>query len=164
MADLTRLRPKRLDRITEALMLVLKELDLRCETRDDLAEVLGKYAPPGWTFVMINQEQQRYVLKAINASPKPFTTLKVWHTVISFLRFDTGEVMANYKRIAEEAEISPQEASKALAQLARIGALIPVSRGRYRMNPFVGWTGSLAKREATAASQPELRLVDKEGG
>ena len=162
MAKVTRMRPKRHDAICESLRLWLDlPLDLRQETRDDLAEVLGRYAPPEqWVFVMLNPDQQRLVIKAINNGARPLTTLKVWSVAVSHIRYDTGEIMAGRERLAEDADIVPEEASRALTQLVEIGALLKLRRGRYAINPHVGWSGSLVKRQESAKDVTELREVD----
>jgi hypothetical protein len=58
-AKVTRLRPKRHDVICESIQLALDmPLGLRQETRDDLADALGRFAPPEtWSFVMLNPDQ-----------------------------------------------------------------------------------------------------------
>ena len=161
-AKVTRMRPKRHDAICESLRLWLDlPLGLKPETRDDLAEVLGRFAPPEqWVFVMLNPDQQRLVLKAIDNGPRPLTTLKVWNAAISHIRYDTGEIMAGRDRLAEDAGIVPEEASRALTRLAEIGALLKLRRGRYAINPHVGWTGSLLKRQEAAKDVTELRVID----
>jgi hypothetical protein len=166
-----RLKPKRHDVIVEALNLMLDYADhyeLDQHTKDGLAAAVGKLAPPEkWGFVMLNPNQQRAVLKAIDATPKPFTTLKVWQAVISFIAYDRdGEIMAGRSQIAEAALVSPAHTSSALSQLAEIGVLIRIKPGRYRVNPFVAWSGPLHKRELAAKDQrpvrPQLSVV--EGG
>lgn len=165
MADkVVRFRPKRHDAIAQALQLVLDMhpgLGLSDATRDDLAEAHGRYEPAStWTYTMISREQQRLVLKLINASKKPAITSRVWLALVSHVQLDTGEIMAGRTRIAEDAETSPEEASRALSYLAEVGAIIRIRPGRYRINPQVGWAGSLAKREASAKDAPQLRILD----
>jgi len=118
-AKVTRMRPKRHDAICESLQLALDmPLSLKQATRDDLADALGRFAPPEqWVFVMLNPDQQRLVLKAINRGPRPLTTLKVWNAAISHIRYDTGEIMAGRARLAEDADITPDEVSRALNRL-----------------------------------------------
>jgi hypothetical protein len=41
-----------------------------------------------------------------------------------------------------------------------MGALTRIRAGRYAINPHVGWSGSLAKRETAAKDMPQLRLVE----
>jgi hypothetical protein len=161
-AKVTRMRPKRHDAICESLRLALDlPLDLPPAVRDGLADALGRFAPPEtWSFVMLNPDQQRLVLKAINNGPRPLTTLKVWSAAISHIRYDTGEIMAGRERLAEDADIVPEEASRALNRLAEIGALLKLRRGRYAINPHVGWTGSLVKRQESAKEVTELRVID----
>ena len=60
----------------------------------------------------------------------------------------------------EIAEVPAAEARRALATLVNLGALLRTSRGRYRINPHVGWSGSQLNREALAGStRPVLELV-----
>ena len=163
-AKITRMRPKRHDAIYESLHLIQdlsQSLGLSQATRDDLADARDRFAPPEtWSFVMLNPDQQRLVLKAINNGPRPLTTLKVWNAAISHVRYDTGEIMAGRERLAEDADIVPEEASRALTQLVEIGALLKLRRGRYAINPHVGWSGSLVKRQESAKDVTELREVD----
>ncbi|TCZ52258.1 hypothetical protein [Roseicella aquatilis] len=159
-----RLRPRRHDAIAEALQLALElPLGLQQSSLDDLAEALGRYEPAStWTYTMISREQQRLVVKLINAGPKPAITSRVWLVVLSHIQLETGEIMAGRARIAEDAETTPQEASRALSRLADMGALSRLRPGRYAINPHVGWAGSLAKREAAAKDASSLRVM--EGG
>jgi hypothetical protein len=138
-AKVTRMRPKRHDAICESLQLVLDlPLGLSQGVRDSLADALGRFAPPEtWSFVMLNPDQQRLVLKAINGGDKPALTMRVWLAVISHIRYDTGEIMAGRERLAEDAETTPEEASRALSRLAEIGALLKLRPGRYGVHPGI---------------------------
>lgn len=162
MAKVTRLRPKRHDVIHESIQLVLDmPLDLSQAARDSLSDALGRFAPPErWSYVMMNPDQQRLVLKAIKDSDRPLQTMGVWLAAISHVRYDTGEIMAGRVRLAEDAGLSPEHASRALSTLTEIGALIRVARGRYAINPHVGWSGSLYKREEAAKGATPIKLVD----
>jgi hypothetical protein len=113
-----------------------------------------------WPYVMTNREQLIAVLKAINRTPKPATTLRIWHAAIAAIDFDTGMIAASAPELAGMAEVPPAEARRCLAVLAGLGALQRTARGRYRINPHVGWSGSQANREALASStRPVLTLV-----
>src|SRR3954451_24896513 len=160
-AKVTRMRRKRHDAICESIRLALDlPLGLRQESRDDLADVLGRFAPPEqWVFMKLNPDQQRLVLKAINGGDKPALTMRVWLAVISHIRYDTGEIMASRGRLAEDAKTTPDEASRALSRLLEIGALLKLRRGRYAINPHVGWTGDLVKRQEAAKNVPLVRLI-----
>ena len=175
MATITKLRPKRHDVIVEALQLVLDfgdHYELDQHTRNGLAAAVGRLAPPEkWGFVMLNPDQQRAVLKAIKASPKPFETMAVWNAVISFIAYDRdGEVMATRSQIAEAAEISPEHTSRAMSRLVEIGVIVRTGRGRYKVNSHVAWSGPLHKREIAAKDHapvpppPGPLLVVMEGG
>jgi DNA-binding transcriptional ArsR family regulator len=161
-AKVTRMRPKRHDTICESLQLWLDlPLGLKPETRDDLADALGRFAPPeSWSFAMLNPDQQRLVLKAIGDGPRPLVTLKVWNAAISHIRYDTGEIMAGRERLAQDVDVTPEHVSRALSRLTEIGALLKLRPGRYAINPHVGWTGSLVKRQEAAKDASELRLIE----
>ena len=155
MTKITRLKPKRHDVIVEALHLVLDFADhyeLGQPAKDGLAAALGKMAPPEkWGFVMLNPDQQRAVMKAIGAGPRPNETLKVWNACISYIAYDRdGEIMASQTKIAEAAEVAPSSTSMALTRLVEIGVLIRTGRGRYRVNPYVAWSGPLHARAIAA--------------
>jgi hypothetical protein len=162
-AKVERLRPKRHEIIAQSLQLALElPLGLSQGTRDEIAEALGRYESDAtWTYTMLSPEQLRTVLKLINATERPATTLRVWTALVSHVRFDSGEIMAGRTRLAEDAETTPQEASRALARLTDMGALTRLHLGRYAINPNVGWAGSLAKRETAAKEALALRLVGK---
>jgi hypothetical protein len=175
MQKVTRLRPKRHDVIVEALQLVLDfgdHYELDQHTKDGLAAAVGKLAPPEkWGFVMLNPDQQRAVMKAIGAGPRPNETLKVWNACISYIAYDRdGEIMARQSQIAEAADVSSSHTSEALARLIDIGVLSRIVRGRYRVNPHVAWSGPLHKRDIAAKEQapvpppPGPLLVVMEGG
>lgn len=173
MAKITKLRPKRHDVIVEALQMVLDYGDhfgLSQPTCDEIADTVGKLAPPErWGYIMLNPDQQRLVLQAIDDGPKPHSTLKVWQAVISFIAYDRdGEIMASRDQLAITARVMPPHVSTALTRLTEIGALIRIKPGRYRINPHVGWSGPLHKREiAGKASRPVVAgpsLVVVDGG
>ena len=58
--------------------------------------------------------------------------------------------MAGRARLAEDADITPDEVSRALNRLADLGALLKLRPGRYAINPHVGWSGGLVERQAAA--------------
>lgn len=127
--------------------------------RPQLRLLPGSYLKQ-WAFVMISSEQQKAVLRAINHSPKPATTLRIWNAAITAVEYDTGAIAASSAELADIAEVPQAEARRALTTLADLGALLRVSRGRYRINPHVAWAGSQVGREALAAqSRPVLQLV-----
>src|SRR5215217_8244788 len=85
-----RLRPRHYDTVTESIRLILDmPLELSQEARNSLNDALGKFAPSEtWGFVMLNPEQQRLVLRAINRGEKPALTLRIWLAAISHIRYD----------------------------------------------------------------------------
>src|SRR5689334_22897318 len=105
-AKVERLRPRHADSVTDAIKLLLDlPLGLSFAAKENLSDILGQFAPPeSWGFVMLNPEQQRMVLKAINKSDRPLLTFRVWNAAISHLRYDTGEIMAGRDRLAVDTE------------------------------------------------------------
>ena len=110
--------------------------------------------------VMINPEQQRFVMMAIINGLRPRTTLRVWGVVMVHIQRDTGEITASCRELAEDAGTTPDEASRALNRLAVIGALLKLEPGRYAINPHIGWVGDLATRQEAAKDVPPVQLVD----
>jgi hypothetical protein len=176
MAKVTRLRPKRHDVVVDALQLVLDfgdHYELDQHTKDGLAAAVGKLAPPEkWGFVMLNPDQQRAVMKAIGAGPRPNETLKVWNACISYIAYDRdGEIMATQTQIGDAADVAPTSTSMALSRLVELGVLERIRRGRFRVNSHVAWSGPLHKRDIAAKEQmpvpppaPGPLLVVMEGG
>jgi hypothetical protein len=110
--------------------------------------------------VMINPEQQRFVLMAIINGLRPRTTLRVWGVAMVHIQRDTGEITASCRELAEDAGTTPDEAARALNRLAAIGALLEREPGRYAINPHIGWVGDPATRQKAAEDVPPVRLVD----
>ena len=148
-AKVRRLRPKAHDRIAEALQLVL-ELPLALEppARAALNDALSSYAPTPWPFIMLNRLEARRIQQLIQAGERPGTTLAVWLAVLSYAAYGTGEIEASREELAKQAGTTERSVSRALVQLARIGALQAAGRCRYMIHPAVAWNGSLAGREA----------------
>jgi len=114
---------------------------------------------------MLSREQARIIQERINAGPRPGVTLGVWMAALSYAAYGTGEIEASRKQLAELASTTEDEASRALARLERLGALVRVARGRYALNPAVAWSGSLTSREQAAAqvqkpAAGKLRLLE----
>jgi predicted transcriptional regulator of viral defense system len=105
----------------------------------------------------INPDQNLLLIDAIIRCPRPKTTMFVWAHLIGCIHPDTGEITENAAQFADELKISKTEVSRALSTLAEIGALIRVERGRYMINPHVGWQGDLRKREIAARDIPPLQ-------
>ena len=115
-----------------------------------------------WLFVMINPEQFRFVTTAVRRGPDSGNTLAVWNSALTYVRMDTGEIMASRDQLASAAETNSVEVSRALGRLASIGAIVRIRRGRrmaYFVNPNVGWNGGEGTRQEAAREAPQLRLV-----
>ena len=143
----------------------LDELNLPDEVRGELDNALYKITETSarrWVFVMINPEQFRYIMKASATTSKPDFTWKVFTTAITYIRMDTGEIMADRDQLSDDLGTLPCNISTAMTELAKIGAIIKEKRGRktaYFVNPNVGWAGNEAVRQDAAKEYPKLRLV-----
>ncbi len=141
------------------------DLDLSPQARAELDNALYKITEtPGrrWLFVMINPEQFRFVSKAIRNCRKSELTFAVWNAAVTYARMDTGEITASREQLASDAATNVQEVSRSMGELAGIGAIIKVRRGRnvaYFVNPNVGWNGGEGARQEAAKDAPQLRLV-----
>jgi len=141
------------------------DLELSPEARAELDNALHKITEaPGrrWLFVMINQDQFRFVTKAIQGTRNVATTFAVWNSALTYIRMDTGEIMASREKIAEDVGAQPRTVSTSMSDLVRIGAIVRHRRGRhvvYSVNPHVGWAGGEGARQEAAKDAPKLRLV-----
>jgi len=141
------------------------DLELSPEARAELDNALYRVTEtPGrrWLFVMINPEQFRFVTKAIQGVDKPDVTLRTWIAAITYIRMDSGEIVASRDQLAEDAGTTVQEISRAMGELSKIGAIVRLRRGRrtaYFFNPNVGWNGGEGARQEAAKEAPQLRLV-----
>jgi CRP-like cAMP-binding protein len=162
VAQIRRLRPKSHDRAAQALQLMLElPLVLTPATRSELTDALSSYAPQPWVYIMLSREQARIIQERINTGPRPGVTLGVWMAALSYAAYSTGEIEATREQLAKLAGTTDGEVSRALARLAKIGALVRSGHGRYALNPAVAWSGPLASREqAVAAQKPGLHLVE----
>jgi hypothetical protein len=150
-AKVHRLRPKRHDRIAEALQLVLElPLELEPPVRAKLTDTLSSYAPKPWPYVMLNRTVAGDIQRRIVAGPRPGTTLSVWLAALFYAEYGSGKIEASRQQLAEQAGTNPVEVTRALSRLVELGALTRTGHGRYMIHPSVAWHGPLAGREAAA--------------
>jgi len=115
-----------------------------------------------WLFVKLSPLAFKHVIGAIHGCSKPATVLSVWTAVLPYIRQDTGEILATRECLATDACIHPDEVSRAMTILTKIGAILKTRRGQrviYSINPNVGWNGSEGSRHSAAKEAPKLRLV-----
>ena len=115
-----------------------------------------------WPFVRISPVQFLFVMKATSQAKRPDLTLRVWNTALAYMRWDTGEILATREQLAEDTKTNPDEVSRAMTALTKIGAILKTRRGNrvvYSINPNVGWNGSEGSRRSAAKEAPKLRLV-----
>ncbi len=144
------------------------DLDIPADARAHVDNALYRISEiPGrrWLFVMINPEQFRFVTTSVRRGPDSGNTLAVWNSALTYVRMDTGEIMATREQLASDAETNTVEVSRALGRLAQIGAIVRQRRGRkmaYFVNPNVGWAGGEGARQEAAKDAPKLRLVSEQ--
>lgn len=148
MSTIHRLRPRIHDRTADALQLMLElPLPLSEGTRNELTEALSSYLPEPWVYVMLSREQGRAIQRLINEGPRPGVTLNVWLAALSYAEYGSGEIKASRKVLAEQADTTTVEVSRALNRLVDIGGLVKVGWGKYALNPKAAWSGTLQGRE-----------------
>ena len=152
-------------RLAEEIKFHIHQFDMPEEARAELDNSLYRISNSPdrrWCFVMINPEQFRYVTKAAQKCRNVATTLSVWNAAITYIRMDTGEVMADREQLAKDADTLPRHVSTAMTELTKIGAIYKEKRGRktaYFVNPNVGWAGGEGSRLEVAKCVPKLRVV-----
>ena len=110
----------------------------------------------------LNQTQFRFVVRAVRDCRRPATTLSVWNAAITYMRIDTGEILAMREQLANDSGTSLGEVSRAMTELTKIGAILRTRRGQrviYSVNPNVGWNGGEGTRQTAAKEAPVLRLI-----
>ena len=116
-------------------------------------------------FTMITNDQFRYVSKEIQKCRNVATTYAVWNAAVTYVRQDTGEILASREQLAKDADTLVRHVSTAMTDLEKIGAVIKSKRGRnvvYNVNPHVAWNGGEGSRIAASKGAPKLRLVENE--
>ena len=112
--------------------------DVRVEIDNAIYRLTEK---PGerWLFVKISPEQFRHVTKAIRSCSKPAITLSVWTAAITYMRQDTGEILATRIQLAEDSGTNHIEVSRAMTALTKIDAILKHRRGQrvvYSINTY----------------------------
>lgn len=93
---------------------------------------------------------------------RPGLTLRIWNTAIAYMRFDTGEVLATRRQLAEDADTLPRHVSTAMSDLERIGTILRIRRGRrvtYFVNPHIGSGIEVDAILAFSRKAPKLKQV-----
>lgn len=115
-----------------------------------------------WVFVKISPEQWRFVMQATLHSKRPDLTFRVWNAAVTHMQMDSGEITASRQQLAKDVGTNPDEVSRAMSELAKIGAVVKHRRGQqviYVVNSNVGWNGDEGSRQVAAKEAPKLRLV-----
>lgn len=126
----------------------------------------------GWRFLLVDPETNRLVTRWLTThSAKPMVAVVLWATMLSAMRFDTGEVAMTRDELAEAVGTSPTEVSRIMTELEDIGAVsrkrqkVAGMRGpgvvRYFVSPRIATHQTGAARDKAQATAPQLRLVPK---
>ena len=152
-------------RLADEIKAHIHQFDIPEEARAELDNSLYRISDSPnrrWVFVMINPEQFRFVTQAIADRQDAGKTLMIWNSALSYIRMDTGEIMADRGQLAKDARTNTDEVSRAMTELTKIGAIYKEKRGRktaYFVNPNVGWAGGEGSRLEVAKCVPKLRVV-----
>ena len=182
MANVTRFVPKAeriaAEKAHEARQAVF-DLGLPETAEADILITIQRHETGGqlvkWNFNMISPAQCLVVWNAIRQGDRPSETRAVFDYALTHLEINTGIVTLTREEIAEYVDIRPQEVSAAMSRLESLGVIfrervkVPGMKGRgkarYRINPHVGWNGSLDRRQQLAEqNQPVLPFEVIEGG
>lgn len=182
MASITRFvsKAERIEaaKAEEARQVVL-DLGLPASAQEDILITIQRHETGGqlakWNFNMISPAQCLVVWNAIRGGDRPQETRAVFDYALTHLEINTGIVTLTREEIAECVGVRPQEVSTAMGRLEELGAIVrervkvPGMKGRgkarYRINPHVGWNGSLDRRHLRAEEdQPPLPFKVIDGG
>ena len=126
--------------------------------------------PEAWMFVMISPQQNADVVDWLEANSKrPQKAIKLWSRLLTYLRMDTGEIMATRQELAERIGENPDNLSRIMTELASINAIRREKHGRevrYFLNPNIATHLPSASARAAAREEagPVLKLVEGGGG
>ena len=151
------------------------DLELPPQAETDMLVTIQRYEsggnPSQWNFNMISPAQCLAVWNAIRAGEKPHETRSVFDYALTHFETNTGVICLTREEIAERVGVRPEEVSSAMGRLEKIGAIVrervkvPGMKGpgkaQYRLNPHVGWKGSLDVRQETARREASpLNIID----
>src|SRR4051812_22672067 len=172
-AQLHRLRTKadrlRSDTAAQLRQLVLEYPGLPERARGEIVAAIDRQtvSEAGWTFVLLSPEQNAAVMRWLRQhSPQPTMALALWGELFTPLPRGTGEIMLTRDELAERVGPTPDEVSRIMGELARVGAVI-VHRERvagmrgpgravYLMNPNGATNLTGAARDKAQAVAPRL--------
>jgi hypothetical protein len=97
---------------------------------------------------MISEDDAATAVARIHAGEKPYTTLKVWLAVMFATGWNTCEILAKPRVLAERAKVHEVDVRRSLSYLTRLGILRRIGRGRYEVSPEIAWRGDLSARKA----------------
>jgi CRP-like cAMP-binding protein len=157
-AQIRRLVRRDRDQLAGALRLVLLNASLTPGVRTALNELLLNVEPDPWAYFMTNPISHREIIRRITRGERPRATIAVWNIALTYAEFGAGrEIRASREQIADDANTTVAEVSRAMNRLAEIGALIRLGHGRFCVHPQINWIGPLDERKQAVA---RLELVE----
>lgn len=157
-----RLKAQRADDLRQSVMAFETEAPAAVAA---LLAVIDRHAAAekGWTFVMLSPDQNRAVVRWLDAhSKRPRVAVRLWAELFVRMRMDTGEIVADRQHLAEAVGAHPNHVSTVLGEMQRCGAVIRRREGhtvRWFMNPRVGTCLAGTARDTAQAAASSLRLV-----
>jgi len=109
----------------------------------------------GW-YVMVRYPEIFQVVRDVRSGEDAGVTFAVMLAAIGHIPHNSLAVAAPVRKIAEDAAVSPREASRALSRLCKLGILKRQDRGRFAINPEYAWRGSLTAREQALAEHDNV--------
>lgn len=148
------------------------DLDLPKQAETDMLVTIQRYETGGqsaqWSFTMISPAHAFQVWNILRDGEFPHETRSVFFCALTHIETNTGVVTLTREEIADRTRISPDHVSAAMGRLEKLGVIfrerikIPGMRGRgraqYRLNPHVGWKGSLENRTEAARDSDQQNL------
>lgn len=151
------------------------DLELPEQAETEILVTIQRYEsdgqPPQWSFNMISPAQCVAVDEAIGNLPNPHLTRRVFFYALTHFETNTGVVCLTREEIAERVGVEPNHVSEAMGRLEKIGAIVRErvkvhgmkgpGKAQYRLNPHVGWKGSLdVQRETAKREVSPMEVID----
>lgn len=109
-----RLRLEQADAIRKMVFMFSLSEDAQTEI-DNAIHQLTEQPDERWPFMKLSPTAFRAVLKATRNTKRPHLTWAVWSAAITYMRFDTGEILATRAQLALDANTAPQNVSTAMS-------------------------------------------------
>ena len=142
------------DAVSRVVACIDRETDTDCEE---------------WGFVLMGPIENATVVEwLMENSKRRNEAVRLWATLFTVIRWDTGEIVISRGELADMLDITPQNVSRIMGELASINAISKKKEGRevrYFLNPKAGTRLSGRARDDAQADAGQLTIFDVlEGG